>query len=328
VSRFMYKDSTRYIDGGIRRWSGMKGCRHMTNECNISVDVHIALANMDEEQFRGPDDSLPSYEDGAFEEPAIESHYKNMRIRTHMLEKVVSMKTRFRDSGAREVLVTIVSGSEYNMAVERLRARTFIRTQAQESTVSRMAKLEFDGFWNLFEQNINVMYMRHLAYNSAAKAEKHLPYLYTHVLYTREDNIFVHPSYTLLQLARDMDVDAGDGAKSRAVLVDSRCEADNVYFASRRGFAVLVANSTDEHEAMMARWFNVMRTSNVTGAPLADQVQEYLTRQLEALHANVTQFDFARTNGRYMTGAEKACIPPDYIGCTSFDHEFERCPIV
>jgi len=339
VSRFIYQDSTRYIDGGIHAWSG---CSRIVNrECPISVDVHIALANTHVKQFRGPKYVLPAYEDGAFEEPAIKAHYSNLmgaKVQTNMKQKVALMKNAFFDSGAREVRVTILSEDQFNKTMQRVRTR--ILAKAAVSMDPPMTKASFERFWtklpgheNRFEQNGNMMYMRHLAYSSAVEAEKNLPYTYTHVLYTREDNVFVHPSYTLLQLARDMDrgVSRLENETSEApasVLVDKRCGwlaySDKLYFASRRGIDVLFARTLDEHIAQMAVWINMARTSKVYRDPL--MTEEYFKRLLEDAHANVTKFDFLRTEGRYRTGAEHLCIPDIYRKCTSVGDGFETCP--
>merc|ERR1719486_826483 len=86
-----------------------------------------------------------------------------------------------------------------------------------------------------FITNGNMMYLRHLAYASAVELERGMPEKYTHVLYTREDNVFVHPSYTLLQLARDLDRSAEPSESPASLLVDLRCGwlafSDKLYFA-------------------------------------------------------------------------------------------------
>jgi len=322
VSRFLYKDSTKYIDGGIRRWSG-----------DCLVDVHIALSDTHVKQWKGPKYNRAPYEDGAFEEAAIEKHYTSLLMGNNMQQKVALMKHAFFDSGAREVRVTIVNGAQFDMTVQEVRAR--ILTRAQESMDPPMSKTAFDQFWSKlpgrdfrFEQNGNMMYMRHLAYSSAVKAEVHLPYTYTHVLYTREDNVFVHPSYTLRQLARDMDHEAEPSRPPASVLVDTHCGwhawSDKLYFASRRGIDILFARTLDEHIAQMAKWINMARTSNVAKDPL--MTEEYFKRLLEDAHANVTKFDFLRLEGRYKTGAKQLCIPGPYGRCTSVGDGFATCP--
>merc|ERR1740121_1887744 len=80
VTRFIYKDAAKFIDGGIRAWSGCNDYKKQPAGCPISVDVHIALANTHVEGFRGAKYDLPAYEDGAFEEPAIAAHYQKMRV--------------------------------------------------------------------------------------------------------------------------------------------------------------------------------------------------------------------------------------------------------
>merc|ERR1719145_329401 len=113
----------------------------------------------------------------------------------------------------------------------------------------------------------NMMYMRHLAYSSAVEAEKSLSYNYTHVLCTREDNVFVHPSYTLLQLSRDLDRSAEPSESPASLFVDLRCGwlafSDKLYFATRRGIDILFARTLDDHITQMAKWINMARTSSV-----------------------------------------------------------------
>mmetsp|Transcript_80711 Transcript_80711/g.210531 ORF Transcript_80711/g.210531 Transcript_80711/m.210531 type:complete len:415 (-) Transcript_80711:127-1371(-) len=340
MSRFIYKDATRFIDGGLQAWSGCFG----KATCSMSVDVHIALANTHVHQFRGPRYELPTYGDGAFVESAIKDHYLNLLeseseqlvSRSEVGQKVAMMKDEFKKSGARAVHVKIVSGEQFDANIKRV--RELILKRAKRTMDPPMSN--FDDFWsNLprhekrFEQNGNMMYLRHLSYRSAVLAEQALPFKYTHVLYTREDNVFVHPSYTLLQLARDMDrgVSRLENETSEApasVLVDKRCGwlaySDKLYFASRRGIDVLFARTLDEHIAQMAVWINMARTSKVYRDPL--MTEEYFKRLLEDAHANVTKFDFLRTEGRYRTGAEHLCIPDIYRKCTSVGDGFETCP--
>jgi hypothetical protein len=250
-----------------------------------------------------------------------------------MQQKVAVMKNAFFDSGAREVRVTIVDGAEFDTTMEDVRAR--ILNVAETHMEPPMSKSDFKTFWsklpgheNRFEQNGNMMYMRHLAYKSAVKAEADLPYTYTHVLYTREDNIFVHPSYTLLQLARDMDHAAETSGSPASVLVDKHCGwlawSDKLYFASRAGIDKLFARTLDQHIFQMAAWINMARTSKVYRDPL--MTEEYFKRLLEDAHANVTKFEFLRTEGRYKDGDEHPCIPDIYRKCTNVGDGFETCP--
>mmetsp|Transcript_11190 Transcript_11190/g.30001 ORF Transcript_11190/g.30001 Transcript_11190/m.30001 type:complete len:416 (-) Transcript_11190:104-1351(-) len=340
MSRFIYKDATRFIDGGLQAWSGCFG----KATCSMSVDVHIALANTHVHQFRGPRYELPTYGDGAFVESAIKDHYLNLLeseseqlvSRSEVGQKVAMMKDEFKKSGARAVHVKIVSGEQFDANIKRV--RELILKRAKRTMDPPMSN--FDDFWsNLprhekrFEQNGNMMYLRHLSYRSAVLAEQALPFKYTHVLYTREDNVFVHPSYTLLQLARDMDrgVSRLENETSEApasVLVDKRCGwlaySDKLYFASRRGIDILFARTLDKHVAQLAAWINMARTSKVYRDPL--MTEEYFKRLLEDAHANVTKFDFFRTEGRYQSGAERPCIPDIYRKCTSVGDGFETCP--
>jgi hypothetical protein len=288
----------------------------------MAVDVHIALANTHVRQFYGPRYALPTYEDGAFEESVIAAHYKNMRLGAAMQQKVALIKDEFRSSGAREVLVRILNGEQFGKYVEKLREKILTKARA----TSRMAPEAFERFWrkmpgheNRFEQNGNMMLLRHLAYDLAVEAESSLPYRYTHVLYTREDNVFVHPPYTLLQLARDMDNGAEPSRSPASVLVDSHCGwkawSDKLYFASRRGIDILFARTIDQHILQMAQWINMAPTSKVFRDPL--MTEEYFKRLLEDAHANVTKFDFARTEARYTNSVQEPCIPELYINCTN-----------
>jgi hypothetical protein len=338
VSRFIYKDSTGFIDGGLRAWSGCFG--KDGDSCSMSVDVHIALANTHVHQFRGPKYVLPAYEDGAFDESTIEAHYTNFQASgsrqlvssSEMGEKVALMKDEFKKSGARRVHVKIVSGEQFESNVKRV--RELILKRARRSMDPPMK--DFDSFWkqlknhvNRFEQNGNMMYLRHLAYRSAVLAERDLPYNYTHILYTREDNVFVHPSYTLLQLARDLDGPFAPSLSPASVLVDSRCGwlafSDKLYFASRRGIDILFARTLDDHITQMAKWINMARTSTVFKDPL--MTEDYFKRLLVDAHANVTKFDFLRTEVRYREGHPDPCIPDIYRECTSVGEQFETCPV-
>jgi len=332
VSRFIYKDSSRFIDGGLRGWSGCVG--YARGDCPMSVDVHIALANTHVAQFYGPRYALPTYEDGAFEESAVASHYSNMRLGAAMQQKVALIKDEFRGSGAREVRVRILSGEQFEENAKTFRGSILTRAKTLAQDMNNMNPEQFDRFWrkmpghyNRFEQNGNMMLLRHLAYGLAVEAERSLPYKYTHVLYTREDNIFVHPPYTLLQLARDMDSGAEPSRSPASVLVDSHCGwkawSDKLYFASRRGIDILIARTAEAHASQMARWINMAPTSKVSRDPL--MTEEYFKRLLEDAHANVTKFDFARTEARYTQGAQEPCIPDLYFQCTSVA-VFPACP--
>jgi hypothetical protein len=292
--------------------------------------VHIALANTHVEGFRGAKYDLPAYDDGAFEEPAIAAHYEKMRVNARMLHKVSLMKDEFASSGAREVRVRIVGGEEFEQDMKVVREEILAKAKA----TSNMEPEAFDHFWrklpgheNRFEQNGNMMYMRHLAYSSAVEAEKSLPYKYTHVLYTREDNVFVHPSYTLLQLARDMDNGAEPLASPASVLVDKHCGwlyySDKLYFASRRGIDVLFARTRAEHISQMAQWINMAPTATKNSDPL--MTEEYFKRLLEGAHANVTKFEFGRFEARYVNGSSEPCIPDLYRKCTEVPM-FDTCP--
>mmetsp|Transcript_91053 Transcript_91053/g.254346 ORF Transcript_91053/g.254346 Transcript_91053/m.254346 type:complete len:415 (-) Transcript_91053:134-1378(-) len=334
MSRFIYKDATRFIDGGLQAWSGCFG----KATCSMSVDVHIALANTHVHQFRGPRYELPTYGDGAFVESAIKDHYLNLLeseseqlvSRSEVGQKVAMMKDEFKKSGARAVHVKIVSGEQFDANIKRV--RELILKRAKRTMDPPMSN--FDDFWsNLprhekrFEQNGNMMYLRHLAYSSAVAAEKKLPYKYTHVLYTREDNVFVHPPFTLLQLARDMDNGAAPSESPAAILVDKHCGwnfySDKLYFASRRGIDVLFARTRDAHISQMAQWINMAPTATKGTDPL--MTEEYFKRLLEAAHANVTKFEFRRFEARYVAGSSKPCIPDLYRKCTIVPM-FDTCP--
>jgi len=327
VSRFIYKDSVKFIDGGLRAWSGGKGGP-------IFVDVHIALANTYATGFRGAQYELPAYEDGAFEETAIAAKYSNLRLlNAKMQRKVALMKNEFKSSGARDVYVKIVSGDQFDKAVKLLRGEIL----AKAKKISKGEPGAFDD--NVFsskvqgasavrlETNGNMMYLRHLAYSSAVEAEKSLSYKYTHVLYTREDNVFVHPPYTLLQLARDMDNGAEPSAPPRSVLVDNHCGwtyySDKLYFASRQGIDILIARTRAKHISQMAKWINMAPTALKTTDPL--MTEEYFKRLLDDAHANVTKFDFSRVEARYLNGSSEPCIPDLYRKCTEVPM-FDTCP--
>jgi hypothetical protein len=330
VSRFIYRDSARFIDGGIRAWSGCNDYKTEPAGCPISVDVHIALSNTHVSGFRGAKYDLPAYEDGAFEEPAIAAHYNTWRVKDRMLQHVISVKNEFTNSGAREVRVRIVGADQFDEDIKAVRQEILAKAKA----MSNKEPEAFDTFWrklpgheNRFEQNGNMMYLRHLAYSSAVEAEKSLPYKYTHVLYTREDNVFVHPSYTLLQLARDMDNGAEPLASPASVLVDKHCGwlyySDKLYFASRRGIDVLFARTRAEHISQMAQWINMAPTATKNSDPL--MTEEYFKRLLEGAHANVTKFEFGRFEARYVNGSSEPCIPDLYRKCTEVPM-FDTCP--
>jgi len=331
VSRFIYKDSAKFIDGGIHAWSGCSDYDKRHAECPIAVDVHIALSNTNVTGFRGAKYELPAYGEGAFEKPSIEKHFETMRVSDGMRRVAESMRNEFASSGAREVHIRIVDGDGFEKDMRKVREDILAKAKA----TSNMDPDAFDYWWRKlpsregrFEQNGNMMYLRHLAYSSAVAAEKKLPYKYTHVLYTREDNVFVHPPFTLLQLARDMDNGAAPSESPAAILVDKHCGwnfySDKLYFASRRGIDVLFARTRDAHISQMAQWINMAPTATKGTDPL--MTEEYFKRLLEDAHANVTKFDFFRTEGRYQSGAERPCIPDIYRKCTSVGDGFETCP--
>jgi len=275
--------------------------------------VHIALADTHVSGFRGNQYELPKYGDGAFQASAIVAHYKAF--------------------GAHDARVRIVSGDQFEEDMKGLR----VEFLADEKAMSHGEPAPLDGSWGhnvqerstaRLEQNGNMMYLRHLAYSSAVEAEKKMRYKYTHVLYTREDNVFVHPPYTLLQLARDMDNGADPSASPGSVLVDKHCGwggfySDKLYFASRKGIDVLFARTRTEHISQMARWVNMALTATEYKDPL--KTEEYFKRLLVDAHANVTKFEFWRFDARYVEGASEPCIPEIYRKCSEIPM-FEACP--
>merc|ERR1719356_1678197 len=110
LSRFIYKDSAKFIDGGIQAWSGCTDYAKQHTVCPIVVDMHIALANTHVTGFRGAKYELPAYGDGSFEEPAIAAHYKKF--------------------GAREVRVRIVSGDLFEEDMKVLRVEILAKAKA------------------------------------------------------------------------------------------------------------------------------------------------------------------------------------------------------
>jgi len=336
VSRFIYKDATKFFDRGIRAWSGCSDYDKQHAECPIFLDVHIALANTTVTGFRGAEYQLPAYEDGAFQEPAIAAHIalqdkETLRVSARTQQHVALIKDEFTRSGAREVRVSIVSGDQFDKDVKVLREEILAKAKA----TSNGAIGPFEEPWTKkvkeqssfrFETNGNMMYLRHLAYSSAVEAEKSLPYKYTHVLYTREDNVFAHPPYTLLQLARDMDNGADPSAPPRSVLVDDHCGwnfySDKLYFASRQGIDILFSRTRAEHVSQMAQWINMAWTATNNKDPL--MTEEYFKRLLDGAHANVTKFDFSRFEAKYVHGSSVPCIPFTYWRCTSVPM-FDAC---
>jgi len=311
LSRFIYKDSAKFIDGGIQALSGCTDYMKQNAVCPIVVDVHIALADTHTLGFRGAKYELPPYGDGAFEEPAIVAHYKAF--------------------GAREVRVRIVSGDQFEEDMKGLRAEFLAKAEATRNGKPG----PFDGVWGNYvveksthrlEENGNMMYLRHLAYSSAVEAEKSRPLKYTHVLYTREDNVFVHPSYTMLQLARDMDNGADPSASPGSVLLDKHCGwggfySDKLYFASRKGIDILFSRTRAEHISQMAQWLNMAYAATETKDPL--KTEEYFKRLLVDADANVTRFEFYRFDARYIHG--EPCIPEMYRKCSKIPM-FDACP--
>jgi len=316
MSRFIYKDSARFLDGGIQ---GLSGCTDYAKQgaiCPIVVDVHIALADTHVSGFRGNQYELPKYGAGAFTRSAIVAHYKAF--------------------GAHDATVRIVSGNQFEEDVKGIR----VEFLAQAKAMSHGEPAPLDGGWHVhgvnvqersaarLEQNGNMMYLRHLAYSSAVETEKNMRYKYTHVLYTREDNVFVHPPYTLLQLARDMDNGADPSASPASVLVDKHCGwggfySDKLYFASRKGIDILFARRRAEHISQMAQWINMALTATEYKDPL--KTEEYFKRLLDGAHANVTKFEFMRFDARYVEGASEPCIPEIYRKCSQTPL-FAACP--
>jgi hypothetical protein len=324
VPRFIYKDSAKFVDGGLRAWSGC--AQYASHDCPILVDVHIAVSNTHVKQFFGADFHMP-YETGPFDghtgvggrgldEAALEANYKML--------------------GANMVRATILGEDHFNKTLETVREEILIKARA----TSPMASDEFDKFWQhlgniptnsgstRFIDNGNMMYMRHLAYKSAVEAEKALAYKYTHVLYTREDNVFVHPSYTLLQIAKDMDNGFEPLQAPASMLVDNHCGfqawSDKIHFGNRRGIDILFAGTRDEHISMLASWINQCPTAHLAKDPL--KTEDWFQRRLTEAHAIVKTFDFFRTEARYVSSSSEPCTGKLYRRCSSVGNTFKECP--
>jgi len=130
-----------------------------------------------------------------------------------MAAKVKELKSAWTGV-ANNVLVTIKSDEQFENEIAPLRKRILKQAAADKNMT--------EGDWehNFFRKILwhkmrflktgNMMYLRHLAYSSALRFEETLPYKFTHMMYTREDNVFVYPPYTLVQLAKQLDGPSAD----------------------------------------------------------------------------------------------------------------------
>ncbi|CAK0814863.1 unnamed protein product [Prorocentrum cordatum] len=319
VPRFIYKDSAKYIDGGLQAWSG---CAQTANhDCPVLVDVHIALSRTHAKHFFGPNYRMP-YEEWTWDNnTGVGGHGPNESI----------LEGHFKMLGANMVRATIIEEEQFNTTITKVREDVVAKAKAE----SGMEPEAFDKFWGdiqrmgtmRFIDNGNMMYMRHLAYKSAAEAEEGLGYKYTHVLYTREDNVFVHPSYTLLQLARGLDNGAEPSQAPASMLVDVHCGfkawSDKMYFGNRRGIDILFAGTRDGHISLLASWINQAPTARIHNDPL--KTEEWFERRLKEARANVSTFDFLRTEARYVSIGKEPCTTRMYRKCSSVGETFREC---
>jgi len=229
------------------------------------------------------------------------------------------------------VRATILGEEQFNKTLHTVRAEVVATAKA----TSPMTVDVFDKFWAdiqyLGEKNWiaggNMMYLRHLAYKSAVEAEKSLAYKYTHVLYTRDDNVFVHPSYTLLQIAMDMNNGFEPSQAPASMLLDKHCGfgawSDKIYFGNRRGIDILFARTHEEHISMLASWINQCPTAKLAADPM--KPEEWFKRRLKEAHAIVRMFDFLRTEARYVDTSSEPCTTRLYRRCTSVGNTFKEC---
>jgi len=248
---------------------------------------------------------------------------------------VATLEEHYMMLGANMVRATILGEVEFNKTLEKVRLEVVAKAKA----TSPMGTAAFDAYWAKvlrlgtmrFYDNGNMLYMRHLAYKSAAVAEKSLPYKYTHVLYTREDNVFVHPPYTLLQIARQVDYSAELSAapdKHRpSMLVDKHCGfadwSDKIYFGNRRAVDILFPRTYDEHISLLASWINQGPTARIAVDPL--KTEAWFQRRLEEAEAKVAKFDFFRTEARYVSISPEPCTVYMYRNCSSVGYTFREC---
>lgn len=279
----------------------------------MSVDVHVVLSMTRVRQYNGPAYQQPPYGDGAFEIDRIQEHYLA--------------------AGANAASVRIVSEEEFTASIKDISERVFKvgaianGTSEKEWLAAAKATKNFD---RRFKENGNMMYMRHLVYAAAEASELNVPYNYTHMLYTREDNVFVRPPYTLMELARTLDGGSPRDLAPAAVAVDKFCgwgaHSDKIYFANRRGAEVLFPSTEEEHVRRMARWINRAYRAKRRGDPL--QTEEFFKELLDDAGAKVEKIDFHRNDVRYVkdkeTGQVAPCIAEAYRRCTS-DPAFPEC---
>lgn len=327
------------LDGGI---AGFVGCHNLTNRgCPATLDVHIALADTQIKQFYGPAYRTPTYEDGAFEDARIENHYLGLAgtaRRMHLASQAEDLKTSFLSAGANQVYVKILPYSDFQTTIHEIRRLIMNRGPAEAKWTEEHWYLWYRTLAKhrqRFITNGNMMYLRHLAYASAVELERGMPYKYTHVLFTREDNVFVHPSYTLLQLAQKLDGWSRSDPSEAAVFVDSHCGwktySDKIYFANRMGIDVLFPRTIDEHIRYMDRW--IYTAAGPPADPL--QTEVFFKTLLANAGAHVEKVDFQRTEARYVavnvSGNERLqqgavlCTPQLYANCTTAP-VFPVCP--
>jgi len=339
VSRFIYKDGTSMLDGGLKGFLGCEKAGLKSDSCQVGV--HIALSNTHVKQFFGPKPILPTYGSDAYKEQRLENHYSSLAKDnfSQVDREVWALKANFLTAGASHVKVRILSNDEFDEDIKQVRARIVKRA---EEIAPSWSKPRWAHWWERmprheqrFETNGNMMYLRHLAYASAAEYEKTQPWKYTHILYTREDNVFVHPSYSLIQMAKKMDGDLAPGAGETAIYVDKFCGwlsySDKIYFANRPGIEVLIKRTLDDHITRLASWIN--RGLGWTNRdPL--QTEVCFKEWLDEAKAKVIRWDFERTEARYAVNTSdpksdpenpKICIPQLYNKCTD-KHVFPECP--
>jgi len=338
VSRFVYKDGTSMLDGGI---AGFVGCHSLASGgCPATLDVHIALADTRIKQFYGPGYRTPPYEDGAYKDAELEHHYlglaKTARSR-QLASQFETLKTGLLSAGANHVNVQTLSYDDFQTTIHEVRRLIMARGPAEANWTEdhwyRWYRT-LAGHRKRFITNGNMMYLRHLAYASAVELERAMPYKYTHVLYTREDNVFVNPSYTLMRLAEKVDGWSRSVPSEAAVFVDSRCAwraySDKIYFANRQAIDVLFPRTIDEHIRYMDRW--ILTAAGNWQDPL--QTEVFFKALLTSAGAHVEQLDFQRTEARYVAvnnvsgSAREAvvlCTPKLYANCTA-KPVFPECP--
>eukprot|EP00954_Amorphochlora_amoebiformis_P028870 1392336-Amorphochlora_amoeboformis.AAC.1 len=261
----------------------------MSSSCEDAVDVHIVLqvGYSGSKPFKWPWPQVPPYGRDAWDPVRIEMYFERQ--------------------GAHRVSVGFVSGKSLIDIREALVAH--LKQSANNGAAWWHRVKLAEGFSKRWPANPDMLQLRHIGYATVLQKERSLPYNYSHVLYLRDDNVFLRgiPEGHIKTLAQS--IDAGPGARP-SVVVDSRCGfrslSDKIYLANKPGADLLWSPTSEQHVSKIRAWLEV--DANHTGKHarqgLDIQTEQFLYKLLskgtrQYPNPRIKKANFHRTDMRY-----------------------------